>query len=98
MHIIQILDWLQRKKGKFTGHDTQIEILKLMALSVLREIVVNLQRTEFYTLARLNLALNKVRGQCYDGASTMRGLPNGVAMQTQDANPEPFIPTDMAIR
>ena len=50
MHIIQILDWLQRKKGKFTGHDTQIEILKLMALSVLREIVVNLQRTEFYTI------------------------------------------------
>ena len=50
------------------------------------------------TLARLNLALNKVRGQCYDGASTMRGLPNGVAKQIQDANPEPFIPTDMAIR
>ena len=50
------------------------------------------------TLARLNLALNKVRGQCCDGASTMRGLPNGVAKQTQDANPEPFIPTDMAIR
>ena len=50
------------------------------------------------TLARLNLALNKVRGQCYGGASTMRGLPNGVAKQTQDANPEPFIPTDMAIR
>ena len=49
------------------------------------------------TLARLNLALNKARGQCYDGASTMRGLPNGVAKQIQDANPEPFIPTDMAI-
>ena len=26
------------------------------------------------TLARLNLALNKARGQCKDGASTMRGL------------------------
>ena len=50
------------------------------------------------TLARLNLALNKVRGQCYDGASTMRGLLSGAAKQTQDANPEPFIPTDMAIR
>ena len=50
------------------------------------------------TLARLNLALNKVRGQCYDGASTMRGLPNGVVKQSQDANPEPFIPTDRAIR
>ena len=34
MHIIQILDWLE-KKGKFTSHDIQFEILKLMALSVL---------------------------------------------------------------
>ena len=50
MHIIQILDWLQKKKGKFTSHDTQNEILKLMALSVLREIAVNLQRTELYTI------------------------------------------------
>ena len=49
MHIIQILDWLQ-KKGKFTSHDTQNEILKLMALSVLREIAVSLQRTELYTI------------------------------------------------
>ena len=50
MHIIQILDWLRKKKGKFTSHDVQNEILKLMALSVLREITVNLQRTEFYTI------------------------------------------------
>ena len=26
------------------------------------------------TLAQLNLTLNKARGQCYNGASTMRGL------------------------
>ncbi len=50
MHIIQILDWLQKKKGKFTSHDIQNEILKLMALSVLREIAGNLQRTEFHTI------------------------------------------------
>ena len=37
-------------KGKFTSHDTQNEILKFMALSVLREIAVNLQRTELYTI------------------------------------------------
>ena len=36
-------------------------------------------------LARLNLSLTKLRGQCYDGASTMRGLRNGVAKQIQDA-------------
>ena len=50
MHITQILDWLQKKKGKFTSHDTQNEILKLMALSVLWEIAVNFQHTEFYTI------------------------------------------------
>ena len=50
MHSIQILDWLQKKKGKFTSHDIQNEILKLMALSVLREIAGNLQRAEFYTI------------------------------------------------
>ena len=49
MHIIQILDWLQ-KKGKFTSHDTQNEILKFMALSGLREIAVNFQHTEVYTI------------------------------------------------
>ena len=38
-------------------------------------------------LARLNLSLTKLRGQCYDGASTMRGLRNGVAKQIQDAEP-----------
>lgn len=44
------MEWLQKKKGKYTSHDIQNEILKLMALSVLREIAVNLQHTEFYTI------------------------------------------------
>ena len=39
------------------------------------------------TLARLNLALNKAYGQCYDGASTMRDLKNEVAKQIQDEEP-----------
>lgn len=33
------------------------------------------------TLVRLNLPLSKVRGQCYDGASNMSGIKNGVATQ-----------------
>jgi len=33
------------------------------------------------TLLRLNLPLSKVRGQCYDGASNMSGIKNGVATQ-----------------
>lgn len=39
------------------------------------------------TLARLNLALNKAHGQCYNGARTMRSLKNEVAKQIQDAEP-----------
>ena len=36
------------------------------------------------TLVRMNLSLSKLRGQCYDGASNMRGVRNGVAKQLQD--------------
>ncbi len=32
-------------------------------------------------LLRLNLSITKLRGQCYDGASSMCGLKNGVATQ-----------------
>ena len=32
-------------------------------------------------LVRLNLPMSKYRGQCYDGASTMRGAKSGVATQ-----------------
>ena len=35
-------------------------------------------------LIRMNLTLSKVRGQCYDGASNMSGLRNGVARQIKD--------------
>ena len=39
------------------------------------------------TLLQLNLPLSKVRGQCYDGASNMRGIRNGVAKLIQDEEP-----------
>ena len=35
------------------------------------------------TLVRMNLSLSKLRGQCYDGASNMRGVKNGAAKQLQ---------------
>ena len=44
------MEWMQKKKGKFTSHDIQNEILKVMALSVLRKIAANLQNTQFYTI------------------------------------------------
>ena len=44
------MEWLQKKSGKYTSHDIQNEMLKLMALSILRKIAVNLRTTEFYTI------------------------------------------------
>ena len=38
-------------------------------------------------LCRLNLPISKLRGQCYDGASAMRGVRNGVAKQICDEEP-----------
>ena len=35
-------------------------------------------------LLRLNLAISKLRGQCYDGASSMSGQVSGVAKQVTD--------------
>ena len=39
-------------------------------------------------LLRLNLNLGNCRGQCYDGASTMSGLRNGVAKLILDKEPK----------
>ena len=35
-------------------------------------------------LVRMNLALSRCRGQCYDGAATMMGTRSGVAKQLSD--------------
>ena len=35
----------------------------------------------------LNVSVNKLRGQCYDGASAMSGIKNGVAKQIMDLEP-----------
>jgi hypothetical protein len=42
------------------------------------------------TLLRLNLTLMKARGQCYDEASNMTGVRNGVTKQIQDEQPNAF--------
>ena len=39
------------------------------------------------TLTCLNLPIAKARGQCYDGASNMSGVRNGVATQIQEDEP-----------
>ena len=39
------------------------------------------------TFVRLNIPLSKLRGQCYDGCSTMSGSKSGVAKRVQDEEP-----------
>jgi len=41
-------------------------------------------------LLRLNISLTKVRGQCYDGASNMSGIRQGVATVIQAEQPNAF--------
>ena len=38
-------------------------------------------------LIRMNLSINKIRGQCYDGASTMKGHRSGVSTQISQIEP-----------
>ena len=128
----RIESWLSKKTNKYTSHEAQNEILKIMALSTLRKIANELSQSQYFcimsdectdasnreqlvicirwvdsnleaheefiglykidniqadtivavirdALARLNLALSTCHGQCYDGASTMKGAKSGVA-------------------
>ena len=136
----RVFDWLKRKTDKYTSAEMQNEMVKIMAVQILRKIAASLHTTPFYTvmadettdmsnreqvvvclrwvsdkfevheefiglhvvasidantlvsvikdvLLRLNLSLNKVRGQCYDGAATMAGLRTGVAKQLSQDEP-----------
>ena len=133
-------DWLLRTTKKHTCHQIQDEILKIMALQVLREVASNIRQSPFISimadettdiankeqvtivihwvtadfvvheefiglymvdsidsktimatimdvLTRLNLPLSKLRGQCYDGASSMSGIRNGVATKIMELEP-----------
>ena len=125
-----MLEWLQRKYNKYTSHEIQNDLLKIMALHVVRSIADHLQKSPFLTvmidetsdisnqeqetvvirrvdeglsvyeeflglycvdsiaadsltavikdvMIRLNLSMSKLRGQCYDGCSTMSGIRTG---------------------
>ena len=128
----RIATWLEKKTDKYTAPDMQNEILKVMALQVLRQVVSSLHATPFLTimvdettdisnkeqvvicfrwvdsklvaheefiglyqvestqvtvllavihdvLQRLDVSITKLRGQSYDGASSMSGSRGGVA-------------------
>ena len=46
----RVLDWIRRKSDKYTSSDIQNEMVRVMALEVLREVATNLHSTEFYTI------------------------------------------------
>ena len=45
-----LLEWLKRKTNKYTSHEMQNEIIKVMAMNVLRTITSSLQTSLFVTL------------------------------------------------
>ena len=127
----RISQWMKKNINKYISPQAQNELIQIMALSVLRDIVKQVQSTSFITVmidetadisnreqvvivlrwvaenldvyedfiglyavdniqastlyavvkdtfARLNIPINKVRGQCYDGASAMTGCRKGL--------------------
>ena len=137
----KLVDWIKQKTDKYTSGDMQNEMVKVMALRVLREIAGRLQSASFFTvmadettdaanveqvviclrwvsekfevleefvglykvastgaeiiyaaitdvLLLLNLAVSKVRGQCYNGAATMSGAKSGVVTRLCAAEPQ----------
>ena len=44
---LQLMEWFQKKTGKYTSHDWQNEMFKIMALPLLRKTAINLRTTEF---------------------------------------------------
>ena len=72
----------------FTVHE---EFLGLYCLpSIESDVIVGMIKD---VLIRMNLNINRLRGQCYDGASTMKGHRSGVSTQISQGQ---FIPTAMA--
>lgn len=136
----RVAQWLGKKTDKYTAPNIQNEILKVMALHVLRRIIAAIHSSSFLSimidettdvsnkeqvvvcirsvddvlqvnedfiglhqvestsatdlvaviqdvLTRLNVSVNKLRGQCYDGASSMSGSKGGVAALIQQEQP-----------
>ena len=131
----KVIDWMKKRANEYTSPEMQNDLIKIMAVKVLRGVSDRLRTSPFYaimadettdsankeqvvvvlrwvdtkdfsvhedfiglyevastrsdtlvsvikdTLCRLNLPVAKCRGQCYDGASNMSGIRNGVASQ-----------------
>ena len=45
-----LVDWVKQKTGKYTSPEMQNEMVKVMAVHILRKISIHLQSTSFYTV------------------------------------------------
>ena len=89
---------LEKKTNKYVPHDVQNELLKVMALSVVRDISCAIQESCFYFIIcdectdasnkeQLVICIRWCCGQLYNGASNMSGPRSGVAKQLLDEEP-----------
>ena len=46
----RVTEWLKKRKGKYTHSDIQNEYLKIMTLSILRDMPHSIQNGVFYTI------------------------------------------------
>ena len=135
-----ITQWLRISARKYTSHESQNEMLLIMAQQALRKILQCMQQSPFLALMvdettdiankeqltvvlrwiddnfdvfeefvgmyflqtttadsivaaitdvlmRFQVPFSKIRGQCYDGCSTMAGIRGGVAVKIQKSEP-----------
>ena len=78
-NVLQLVICLRWVDGDLVAHDKFIG-LKDMPRTNADSIVAELKDV----LLQMNLQLNKCRGQCYDGCSTMTGNRNGVVVQIKE--------------
>ena len=71
--------------GQLNAHEEFIGLYSLPSTEA--ETIVSVLKD---VLLRLNLSMKKIRGQCYDGASSMCGIKTGVAKQIRDIEPRAF--------
>ncbi|KAL5486927.1 hypothetical protein EMCRGX_G019467 [Ephydatia muelleri] len=83
----QILQWISKKACKHVHPENQneIEFVELYYLSVIdAQSIVDAIKDAFL---QFQIPFTKLRGQCYDGCSTMTGARAGVAVKIQEVEP-----------
>lgn len=78
----QVTIVLRRIDNKFETYEEFIGLYTVSSIEAecLTEVIKD-------TMIRLNLSIKKLRGQCYDGCSTMSGTRTGVAKRISDEEP-----------